>query len=115
MSESPPGACLWCEGVGFVTPNRNINFLAMKHEDRELIRHIYPQSTVPGARRSHSWFLDTNHGFRGTISYREFMGSGVQKVLHRNHGARAPLNKGHFSQMFIFFKRSFSWFVFEHF
>jgi hypothetical protein len=44
VSEGPPDACRWREGVGVG------------------VGHIYPQGTMPGARRSHPRFLDTNRG-----------------------------------------------------
>ena len=74
---------------------------------------------MPGARRSHPRFLDRNPVseldrnccFRCTISDRESMGSGVQKVLDRSHGvethgARRALKRGNFSHEHFFFKKN---------
>jgi hypothetical protein len=72
MSERPPGASQWRQGVGVG------------------VGHIYTQGTVQGVHRSHPWFLDRNHGFRGTLSYRETLGSGVQKIAGSKPGAHAP-------------------------
>jgi hypothetical protein len=76
------------------------------------VGHIYPQGTVPGARRSYPRFLDRNRGFRCvcTIFDRECMGSGVQKVLD-TMGSKpmVPENpqRGNFflKKMFIFLKK----------
>ena len=62
VSEGPPDACRWREGVGVG------------------VGHIYPQGTMPGARRSHLRFLDTN---RGNVVF----GLAPQKCGYsKNHG-----------------------------